>query len=154
MKLLGHKVKDLQTGSEGIAISYIENLSGTTQYGIQPQVKAGDTTVPNANGFDIDTIVDKGKGISDKVKKPNARKFNFGDEVKDTATGFKGRVTAFTTFINGCVHCLIECLDKDGKPLYDSFSVARLEYVNPPAVKVKATKTGGPITRAIRTGHM
>jgi hypothetical protein len=75
-----------------------------------------------------------------------ADKFNFGDEVKEIITGFKGIVVARYSYMNGCVRyelkprALKEGLPQEGK-VYDQ---EQLTLVKAGVVKIVAHPTGGP----------
>ncbi len=74
-------------------------------------------------------------------------KFDFGDEVKDTITGYKGIVVAITHYMTGCTHISMQAkMGKDGKvPEWESVDDQRLVLVKA-AKKAKAEKPflGGP----------
>jgi len=73
--------------------------------------------------------------------------FDFGAEVKDKITGFKGIVVARTEWLYGCVRIAVRSTTlKEGKPIADQwFDVDELELVKKPRRK-SSTKaaTGGP----------
>lgn len=75
-----------------------------------------------------------------------ADKFQFGDEVKEIITGFKGVVFARYSYMNGCVRYelkprkLKDGLAQDGQV----FDQEQLELVKAAAVKVRQMPTGGP----------
>ena len=56
-----------------------------------------------------------------------------GETVRDSVTGFKGVVTAITSWLNGCIRCVVQPpVDKDGKvPAAESFDYEQLETVEP-----------------------
>lgn len=103
--MLGYTVKDLVTGFKGIAIQKSEQLSGSVQFGIQPQVAADATVYPEAIFIDEHMIGYIDDGVSSKVTKPPADTLNvrLGAKVEDIATGFSGIATEKATFLNGCV---------------------------------------------------
>jgi hypothetical protein len=78
----------------------------------------------------------------------NIFKFNLGDEVKDSITGFSGIITARTQFLNGCIRYGITCtkLNKDGIPLESEyFDEQQLELVKKTKTPVKEDDLpGGP----------
>jgi len=75
-----------------------------------------------------------------------ADKFNFGDEVKEIITGFKGVVAARFSYMNGCVRYQVvprklkDNLPQDGQ----TFDQEQLTLVKAGAVKIVAKPTGGP----------
>jgi hypothetical protein len=75
-----------------------------------------------------------------------ADKFNFGDEVKETITGFKGVVWGRYSYMNGCVRyelkprALKDGMAQDGQV----FDQEQLTLVKAGAVKIVAKPTGGP----------
>lgn len=74
----------------------------------------------------------------------NGAGIEFGEEVKDSITGFQGKVVARFVYMNGCVRYQVDKLDKDGKEIVEMvFDEQRLEPVNKRRVKATAT-AGGP----------
>jgi len=71
--------------------------------------------------------------------------FNMLDELKDTVTGFKGKVLAITLYQTGCTHYSLQTpMGKDGKVAeWESFDASRLVLVKA-AKPVKVKPTGGP----------
>lgn len=75
-----------------------------------------------------------------------------GTVVRDTVTGFQGKITAASIHLNGCHRYVVEPpLDKDSK-IQDGqwFDAQRLEVIKPPVSQQKQTRTGGPTTRVAR----
>jgi len=78
-------------------------------------------------------------------------KVDFGDQVTDPMTGFKGTVIAITQWMYGCRRVTVQPkgIDKDGK-LFDTaqFDEPQLKITKaaktPVAVKKKRAATGGP----------
>lgn len=72
--------------------------------------------------------------MSEKIK----FKFAFGDEVRDTITGFKGKVTANVAYITGCNQCLVSpaCKDTDNSTMPEGryLDEGRLEMVKAASV--------------------
>lgn len=74
-------------------------------------------------------------------------KFENGDEVKDTITGFAGVVVARTEWLNGCIRYVVQSrkLGKDDKPVDMSVDEPQLVYLHPPKPKKEPKKRpGGP----------
>jgi hypothetical protein len=71
-------------------------------------------------------------------------KFNLGEQVKDTVTGFKGIITARIEYINGCLqYCVEPKVDKEGKPQKHQYvDEGQLELV--PSKKRKPVKKDPP----------
>lgn len=67
---LGKEYKDKVTGFKGIAVSRIEYFTGCTQVQIQPQGLDKDKNVKKSEFFDIDKLVEVGKGVLIEVKTP------------------------------------------------------------------------------------
>ena len=83
-------------------------------------------------------------------------KYNYGDQVKDQVTGFKGIVMAQTHYINGCIRYSVQpSMGKDLEKLPDQyyFDEAQLVLVKAASVKVKEAPTGGP-RQAIRSNRL
>lgn len=77
-------------------------------------------------------------------------KFNNGDKVQDSITGFAGIITARTEWLNGCIRYVVQPdhLDKDGK-IQDGapFDESQLVLVTAKAKVTRdetAERTGGP----------
>lgn len=81
-----------------------------------------------------------------------ADKFNFGDEVKEVITGFKGIVVARYVYMNGCVRYEVQPrTTKDGLPLDGKvYDQEQLALVKAGVVKIAAQPTGGPRPRPTR----
>ena len=83
-------------------------------------------------------------GKSKRVQQPNF-KFNIGDKVKDTITGFQGIITARTQWLNNCNTYNVQSQElKDGQPTDRVFfDEPQLELVESDVYEPKQT-TGGP----------
>jgi hypothetical protein len=80
-------------------------------------------------------------------KKTFKAAFALGDTVRDTVTGFVGKVIGISFWLNGCVQCGVKPpVDKDGKVLEaEWFDTQQLEIVKPERKAAsKAEPTGGP----------
>jgi hypothetical protein len=74
-------------------------------------------------------------------------KFNLGDEVKDSITGFNGTITVRTEFLNGCIRYGVQCkkLSKDGVPRgVEYFDEQQLSLVKAKPIIEKKKRPGGP----------
>ena len=157
MNLIGYTVRDVVSGLTGIATRYIEMLSGSKQYAIQPR---GDGKEMPA-GYDID--VQTVEAVSPRVlavisPDPNVV-VRLGDEVEDIITGLRGIATVKTTFANGCTY-----FDVVGRktPDDDDPKAAFVEHKRLKVIKMQrfqseraqivggaqpAPETGGPMAR-------
>jgi hypothetical protein len=65
--------------------------------------------------------------------------FEFGSEVKDKITGFKGIVTGKCNYISGCEQYLVQPKGKtsDKKPDAIWFDIDRLELVSKKVISIK-----------------
>jgi hypothetical protein len=109
---LGHKVRDLITGYEGIAYQELLLMSGTVQFAVQPPMtddKKGE--MPSGMNLDVHTLEYVDDGIFGRVIPPPADALvavKLGEEVVDEVTGLKGMVMSRTTFANGCVYFTVQ----------------------------------------------
>jgi hypothetical protein len=71
-------------------------------------------------------------------------KFDQGDKLTDTVTGFTGTVTGITLFYNGCIQYLLSPPATDGK-MNDGAWIdeQQLELVEPKEREAPAGRTGG-----------
>ena len=73
-------------------------------------------------------------------------KFKIGDKVRDIISGYEGKVTARTEWLNGCVRYRVEPdhLNPDGELIEnETFDEEQLEKVKTPSLKLKVEPTGG-----------
>lgn len=82
-----------------------------------------------------------------------------GDEVVDRITGFAGTVTCRSTYLYGCVRCLVEGKGGDGEPKEFYIDEQRLDVTGkleraPEREPEPAATSGGPQSRKAppRTG--
>lgn len=75
----------------------------------------------------------------------NYESIELGDKVKDTITGYKGIVVAFTTWLNKCRRLTVQSEElKDGKPIdAHVFDIEQLELVKKGKQPAKAFTGGG-----------
>lgn len=151
---LGMLIRDKVTGLKGTAYSFFET-EYMRQVSIQPM---GDgEKVIDLLSFDTHSleIIDPVHLTGATVTYPLdlANKFEFGDEVYDRQTGFRGKIYTRTIFINGCVNYSIRPrIDKDGKiPDAHGFPAGDIIRVEPVATTPNTPKTGGPILKAQRS---
>lgn len=70
-------------------------------------------------------------------------KINLGTKVKDIYTGFAGRVTGATVFVNGCIQYIVSAEYKEGSTEIAEFNIdeAQLEVIGKPIQKKIKKKT-------------
>lgn len=165
--VLGNVIREISTGVEGVCLQYVERLSGSRQWSIQPE---GDgTAVPDSFAFDVNACDYVDKGIADRTLKPHPDAYGIalGSEVQDVVSGISGIVTLRTSFMNGCVLYVVQpkldkkAADKNKLPDDIAFDWQRLKVVGkgvsltskepirqpPPLPPAKVR--GGPATKAI-----
>ena len=74
-------------------------------------------------------------------------KFENGNEVKDSITGFTGVVVARTEWLNGCIRYVVQSrkMGVDKKLIDNTFDEQQLSLLHPPKpVKIKKERPGGP----------
>lgn len=70
--------------------------------------------------------------------------FNPYDTVKDSVSGWTGKIVAQHVYANGCVRYEIAGSDKDGKPESYVFDREQIELINQAAPTNAPRQTGGP----------
>jgi len=84
-------------------------------------------------------------------------KFECGDKVKHSITGFTGIVVARSEWLNGCRRYGVEAtkLSKDGDRLESHFDEGELGLVKARAIKIEraAAPPGGPMPDEKRLSH-
>jgi len=156
---LGNLVKDLVTKFIGYTVLKAELLSGTIQWGIQPEVEAGSKEIPKAMFIDEFMLEVLEQGFADNLPAIDNRvTIKLGEKVKDKVTGATGIATEKVTFQNGCVQfAIITGLNKDGEQSVLQIDHKRLERVGDGLSKEQKktqddappkARTGGPM-RAI-----
>ena len=146
---LGNIVVDIVTGLRGTAASFHEPMVGMKQIAIQPQ---GDgQTIPESTYIDEYLVEVVEDGIADRVPPVEQAPFQFGQEVRDIASGQVGKITSRVTYLNGCVHFGVTTNSQENKnPEHFYVDYHRLELVSD-GVKAKvpvAGPSGGPMIRA------
>jgi hypothetical protein len=114
---LGDLAKDVITGFTGIVKAISKYQHNCERVGIQPcELKDGkpiDTIFFDGPGVEV---IEKEKIVNTIYVKPMI--FGFGDLVADTVTDFKGTVTAYCQWINGCTRVGVQSAKlKDGNPV-------------------------------------
>jgi hypothetical protein len=154
---LGHKVRDITTGIEGLAITKSEYLTGNVQYGIQTPAKDG--VAPDIISFDQAQLDFVDVGIASRVTPaPADTGIVLGQKYQDIVSKIEGIATRKTTFMNGCVYYSIACeKDSENSAKEDFVEHKRLKHVGAGVAAVIAKKItpfstitpapGGPNTR-------
>lgn len=150
---LGSKLRDRCSGFEGIAIARADMWNGCTQFGLQPP--GAPDKLADATYFDHHQLEFVDDGLSkDLPPMGSDMGIDFGDEVKDRASGMLGIVIERISFMNGCVyfHIQPEAKKPNEKPSTELFMVQRLDVTKKAKAvqpEVKKKPTGGP-TRSAR----
>lgn len=153
MELRGFKVRDKITGLTGVAEQYIEMLTGTIQYSIQPE---GDgKTIPQGMAMDHQIVekISKKPVVEPIPPDPNV-KVQLGDEVEDIISGHKGIAVRKIIFLNGCVYfeVLSRVTEKDKTDShYMSVDHKRLKIMKAMKFQQDAVEAGAA-TPSARTG--
>jgi hypothetical protein len=82
-------------------------------------------------------------------------KFENGNEVKDSITGFTGVVVARTEWLNGCIRYVVQSrkMGVDKKLIDNTFDEQQLSLLHPPKpVKIKKERPGGPFKNTTKFG--
>ena len=147
---LGNIVEDIVSGLYGTACAILEPMTGMKQIGIQP--KGDGNSIPDSTFIDEYLVEWREDGIADRVPKVVETPFEFGQEVRDIASGQVGVITNKITYLNGCIHFGITTDSQENKnPEVFYIDSRRVELVSN-GVKEKlapkeAEPTGGPMTR-------
>jgi hypothetical protein len=85
------------------------------------------------------------KNVNRVNKKGELMKIEFGREVKDKITGFRGIVTGECSYISGCLQYLVQPKGKDSDKKPDAiwFDVDRLETIGNKIITLKNKSTNG-----------
>lgn len=138
---LGERVKDLSSGFAGITTSVTVVASGNIRFGVQPMSEKGDS-IPQAYELDHHLLVTLDAGISHLTTEASPKLFKIGEEVEDIVTGFKGYITAVTTYINGCHNYLLEARkNSDERYIIEAFLQDRLRLTGETPLSFKASNT-------------
>lgn len=148
---LGDIAKDIVTGFEGTAVCITRYRYNSDRLTIQPiGVKDGKTT--DALAFDIDQLEYVKKGPGAVLPVPTASVLiEFGDEVKDPVTGFRGVVLGRACWLNGCTRLGVQpqTLKSDGLPAewqwLDEREAKLVKRAVLPSPREEMRKTGGPM---------
>ncbi len=106
--VLGQIRRDACSGVEGTICARTEQFNGNVRYAVQPMKKKDELSMPEAYDIDQHLLDYIGPGISDRVTTPAVTSINLGDEVEHVITGFKGTAVTRTTYLNGCVHFVVQ----------------------------------------------
>jgi hypothetical protein len=141
---LGDTVKDEISGVKGVVIGYYEYVYGCVRCCVQPPGMKDEQPIKSST-FDLDQL----KKLKDgNIRNTKPTRFDLGEKVKDSITGFEGVTTGRFTYLHGptCYGVQPQKLDKDGnKPAEsDTFDEGRLERLNKQVVDPPRRATGGP----------
>jgi len=99
--LLGHHVKDINTGFAGIATAYVEHLHGCNHIAIEPSECLTNGKVGETYTFDEQRIQFVREGPKRKAKTTQA-KTKLGSSVRHKINGYEGTAVNRTTWVNHC----------------------------------------------------
>lgn len=100
---LGTSVKDKASGLKGMLVHMQIQSSRARFYNFQPRGLSPETGAPLKRYWITPDRVIGGVEIVD----PPLPILSLGSQAEDTASGFKGTITAITLHINGCIHASI-----------------------------------------------
>lgn len=145
---IGDLIKDKISGYEGICIAHVIYMHNSDRYGLRSRELYEGKPVESVFFDEVQLEVVEENFM--EVVPCEEPLFNFGDEVKDTFTEFKGIVTAIAFWDTGCVRIGVQAKAlHDGIPVDETFAPqGQLKLVKAAKVaKVKKTeeKTGGPM---------
>jgi hypothetical protein len=159
---LGMMAKDIATGLTGVVTRRVDQLSGNTQFVLQP---AGDgKTAPDGHQIDHQQLEKVDNGYMDRViEVTEPTKLRLGQKLRDMVSGHEGIATSKHTFMNGCEFFNVAGpkRDQDKDSLEYFLNVKQLELVDDGVLpklnpKKVVRPTGGPSTRvthaAVRRG--
>jgi hypothetical protein len=160
---LGHKVREITTGIEGLTVTRTEFLTGNVQFGIQIMAKEGDGGgVYEPVSHDLQQLDYIDEGIAARVTPASSGdSITLGEKVRDIITKFVGIATRRVIFMNGCVYYFVQAeMDKEGKSTEQFLEFKRLEVVGAGVTAAIAAKAnpvsvkpvGGPSTRTMQRG--
>lgn len=98
---LGQKAKDLVTGYEGTITGVEVHVGRCAQVAIQPPVTK-DGKIPDAHMIDIPRIKITDEKQTIKTEIPDELPYEFGQEMEDKYSGYRGKVVGISFHINGC----------------------------------------------------
>ena len=149
---LGQKVIDKTTGFKGVVDHIVYPLHDAMKIGIQGPVtkdgKMGECYVVDYIGVEI---VDP-KPVVNAIE--SSPKYPLGAQAECTITGFKGTITAYALYLNGCVRYKIQPVLPAGKKAEDYAAQylpeGSLKVTKMPKQAKESTKTGGPKEKILR----
>jgi hypothetical protein len=156
MIMLGDLVRDKVTAFEGVVTGYTKHMYNCDRAYVQPRgLKDGKIVdgvwqdVPRLELTEAAVVL----GTATREKP-----FNYGDEVVDTVTDYKGKVVGHSYYLSGCLHVGIQgkTINKDGLPAetwWVPVQGVKLVKAAKPAKKTSAAKgPGGPMSAPTRSG--
>lgn len=146
----GTYIFDPITNAEGYCVGLLELLNGSIQVGIQPEMTEG--KLPDTvwvDYFAVEINADRPEIALEKRDK--LLPISLGDELMDTASGFKGTAIERLIHTNGCVGYGLVGISKDGKKpetiFVDQHRLAKVEtFGSTPIPSTKSTTKGGAAT--------
>jgi hypothetical protein len=148
---LGSRVKDNITGLMGYMDHYSEYMHSARRIGITPGLKPDGTTMDGIAADEANVELVPGVPPIKSMPEP-PRVHEFGQEVEDEITGFKGKVTGRAVYINGCARCWVEPRVVKGEMKEGQWiNEGRLKAIGKKISKPKAAvRTGGPQPSSFR----
>lgn len=145
---MGQYVKCRITDFEGTVTSLTKYLQDASKAGVQP--KGDGKSIPDS--MDIDTtqldVVTDSDGLS--IEDYDQR-ISFGSKVRCKLTGYEGITYGICWYMNGCVRYGVQPKHDKKKEKLDKgswFADTTLEVLSKEDVKVKQSRTGGPIMKS------
>ena len=130
---LGDLVKDKISGYEGVAIAHITYMHNSDRWGLRSRELHEGKPVESVFFDEVQLEVTQEDFM--EVVPCEEPLFNFGDEIKDTLTDFKGTVTAIAFWTTGCIRIGVQA-----KPLHDGAPVDEIFAPQGQLKLVKAAK--------------
>jgi hypothetical protein len=152
---LGMKVKDKVTGFTGIVEHIVHWLHMCPQVCVVPDKLSKEGTIKGGAMIDLPQLeILSAKSVM-KIQPLPEQRFQFGQKVKDTITGFDGKLIGRAIYLNGCSRVCVqpEYSQKTDVKLVSGiwFPEGQIEAVGkviqPPKEKTEI-KTGGPSVKA------
>lgn len=144
---LGDQVRCKVTGFEGVVTERCTFLTGVDRLGVQPRHFGTDKELAKSEFFDECQLEVRSAGVVTPVPL-EPMLFGFGDTLKDTITGFKGKLTGSVAYLNGCRRYFLEPVMPDSaekKPDGAWFDGRRLSVLEAASVPEAQRETGGPM---------
>ena len=143
----GDLVRDKITGFEGIVVIVVNYAFNENRVGLKKQQLDSDGKPPDAQFFDSSMCeIVKERVVDPAPIQPVA--FKLLDEVRDSITGYQGKLIAFSLHISGCIRAGVQSdsFTRDTNlPVEEQwFPASQLELVKKTEYEPRK-KTGGPM---------